>query len=168
MAYNLLYLTSCTFGRTLLQSPVWDIPYVGAHRECGEKILVFIWWWFAVTVEVASGAEFLCWIFSCLFHRLKTLKVLQGAIVVSSGGSYDEAVSTSFDLCLSYQYVLWLCEHTYTVCPTYMFHTYTVCSTSMFHYSRAHIRSVQPICSIIREPTYTKCPTNMLRASRAY
>ena len=28
---------------TLLQSPVWDDPYVGTYRESGEKILVLTW-----------------------------------------------------------------------------------------------------------------------------
>ena len=34
----------------MLQSPVWDDPYVGTHRESGEKILVLTWWCFAVEV----------------------------------------------------------------------------------------------------------------------
>ena len=49
MACNLLHLTLRTFGRTLLQSPAWDDPYVGTYRECGEKILVLMWWCFAVS-----------------------------------------------------------------------------------------------------------------------
>ena len=35
---NLLYLTLRTYDHTLLQSPVWDDPYVGTSHECGEKI----------------------------------------------------------------------------------------------------------------------------------
>ena len=45
---NLLYLTLRTFGRTLLQSPVWDDSYVGTYRECSKKILALTWWCFAV------------------------------------------------------------------------------------------------------------------------
>ena len=26
-----------------LQSPVWEDPYVGSYRDCGEKILVLTW-----------------------------------------------------------------------------------------------------------------------------
>ena len=37
-----------TFGHTLLQSPVCDDPYVGTHRQCGEKTFVLTWWYFAV------------------------------------------------------------------------------------------------------------------------
>ena len=37
---DLLYLTFLTFGRTLLQSPVWNDPYVGTPRVCGKNILV--------------------------------------------------------------------------------------------------------------------------------
>ena len=44
--WNSSNLTLRTFAQTLLQSPVWDKPYVGTHRECGEKILVFTWWCF--------------------------------------------------------------------------------------------------------------------------
>ena len=40
MVCSLLYLTLGSYGHTLLQSPVWDDPHVGTHRECGEKILV--------------------------------------------------------------------------------------------------------------------------------
>ena len=30
---------------------VWEDPYVGTYRECGEKILVLTWWCFAVSIE---------------------------------------------------------------------------------------------------------------------
>ena len=46
-----------TFRRTLLQSPVWDDPYVGTYRECGEKILVLTWWCFAVYARKNGNAN---------------------------------------------------------------------------------------------------------------
>ena len=39
----------------MLQSPVWGDPYVGTHRESGEKILVLTWWCFAVNTSVVSS-----------------------------------------------------------------------------------------------------------------
>ena len=36
------------YGHTLLQTPVWEDPYVGTCRERGETILVLTWWCFAV------------------------------------------------------------------------------------------------------------------------
>ena len=49
LVYNFVWLALRTFGRTLWQSQVSDDQHLGTHRECGEKVLDFTWWCFAVS-----------------------------------------------------------------------------------------------------------------------
>ena len=45
------YVICCTYGHTLLQGSVWEDQYVGTFCECGEKILVHTWRFFAVVAS---------------------------------------------------------------------------------------------------------------------